>query len=108
MDDAHERLRGDDHSGRLLRKWRIRGRRRKWRALQLLRGNLRHDFAIYGAIVAVLCRVNSLHQDLIMQTLYGMDASGVSTGAVKQIEDNAATAPGWVPVAPPALADGQI
>jgi hypothetical protein len=37
-----------------------------------------------------------------------MDASGVSTGAVKQIEDNAGTAPGWVPVAPPALADGQV
>jgi hypothetical protein len=43
-----------------------------------------------------------------MQTLYGMDASGVSTGAVKQIEEDAGTAPGWVPVAPPAVADGQI
>lgn len=43
-----------------------------------------------------------------MQTLYGMDMSGISTGAVKQIEDDAGTAPGWVPVAPPALADGEV
>lgn len=43
-----------------------------------------------------------------MQTLFGMDALGVSTGAVKQIDDEAGTAPGWVPVAPPAVADGEV
>ena len=36
-----------------------------------------------------------------------MDASGISTGAVKEIDDMEGTAPGWVPVAPPVLADGE-
>lgn len=43
-----------------------------------------------------------------MQTLYGMDAAGISTGAIKQIEDSAGTAAGWVPVEPPIVADGEV
>ncbi|MEW9586237.1 hypothetical protein [Paraburkholderia sp. DGU8] len=43
-----------------------------------------------------------------MQTLYGMNASGVSTGETRQIDDQEGIEPGWVPAEPPALAAGEV